>query len=485
MTIHQLFGGVCLLVMCASASMVMARDNRPNIIFFYADDLGYGDIGCYGQQIIKTPNIDRIAREGIRFTQHYSGQAVCAPARCSLMTGKHQGHAFIRNNGNPKERVRKNNSDPYYFPGQNPIPDGEITIGELLKERGYSTAAIGKWGLGYQGSSGDPNRQGFDLFYGFNCQRHAHNHYPRFLVRNDTIEKLAGNDRTATGQSYSQDLFIEEAKKFIRENQSTPFFLYMPFAVPHLAIQVPDAELAQYDDVIKEKQYNHRGYIEHARPRAGYAAMISHLDRGIGEIMALLKELQLDENTIVIFTSDNGPVPNRLGGTDSKYFKSAGPFRGRKGSLYEGGIRVPLIVRWPGKIAASSESDHVCANWDFLPTFCEITGIKPPQKIDGISFAPTLLGNHAQQQSHDYLYWEFPAYGGQQAIRKGKWKGVRQSLTKNPSAPIELYDLEKDISEKSNVADENPAVVRELKQLMAEAHTPSELFPFPALDRNN
>ena len=458
------------------------KDRLPNIIFFYADDLGYSELGCYGQQIIKTPNIDRLARQGIRFTQHYSGQAVCAPARCSLMTGKHQGHSFIRNNGNPKNRVRQNNTDPYYFPGQNPIPDNEVTIAEILKSRGYATAAIGKWGLGYEGSSGAPNKQGFDLFYGFNCQRHAHNHYPRFLIRNGQKETLPGNNRTATGETYSQDLFIKEAKSFVKNNQAKPFFLYMPFAIPHLAIQVPDDSIDQYDEIIKEAEYDHRGYIKHPRPRAGYAAMITHMDKGVGEIMKLISDLDLDKDTMVIFSSDNGPAPNRLGGSDSRYFKSAGPFRGRKGSLYEGGIRVPMIVYWPGKIAAGQVSAHICANWDFLPTICEASGTPLPAGIDGISFVPTLFGNAKQQEQHKYLYWEFPGYGGQQAIRIGKWKGIRQKLNTKPDAPIELYDLESDISEQKDLSETYPEIVKQLKELMAEARTPSKLFRFPALD---
>ena len=475
-------GCLTTLLFCHGVLMASGNERPPNVVFFYADDLGYGELGCYGQRIIKTPNIDRIAREGMRFTQHYSAQTVCAPARCSLMTGKHQGHAFIRNNGNPKERIRQNNSDPYYFPGQNPIPENEVTIAELLKEKGYATAAIGKWGLGFEGSSGAPNKQGFDLFYGFNCQRHAHNHYPRFLVRNGEIEKLPGNDRSATGETYSQDLFIEQAKSFIKDNRSNPFFLYLPFAIPHLAIQVPNESMEPYDGIIKEEQYQHRGYIKHPRPRAGYAAMISYMDRGIGEIMALINEMGLDENTIVIFSSDNGPAPNRLGGTDSAYFKSALSFKGRKGSLYEGGIRVPLVVRWPGKIDANVTSDLICAGWDFLPTICKLVDAKIPAGIDGISFAPTLLGNENDQQKHKYLYWEFPGYGGQQAIRMGKWKAVRQQLHKNPNAPVELYDLDSDGGETKNVAGQHPDVVAELKRLMAQAREPSELFKFAALD---
>ncbi|MEZ5304412.1 MAG: arylsulfatase [Verrucomicrobiales bacterium] len=313
----------------------------PNIVFILADDLGYAELGCYGQKIIKTPHIDQIAAEGIRFTDFYSGQAVCAPSRCVLMTGKHTGHAYIRDNGDPGGEIAKKHP----FPGQNPIPESEVTIAELLKAKGYATGAMGKWGLGHFGTTGDPNKQGFDLFFGFNCQRHAHNHYPKFLWRNDEMVKYPGNSRELKGETYSQDEFIREAKGFIRANAEKPFFLYLPFAVPHLSIQVPDEDVEEYRNLIEEAPYKHTAYLEHPFPRAAYAAMVSHMDRGVGEIMALLKDLGLDENTVVLFSSDNGPTYDRLGGSDSDYFQSAGVFRGLKGSLYEGGIRVPLVAR--------------------------------------------------------------------------------------------------------------------------------------------
>ena len=456
----------------------------PNIIYFLADDLGYGELGSYGQKWIRTPHIDRLAEEGMRFTQHYSGNAVCAPSRCNLMTGKHPGHAYIRNNGDPAHLQHLKDEYGWEFPGQNPIPEAEVTIAEMLKQKGYATAAIGKWGLGHFGTTGDPNTQGFDLFYGFNCQRHAHNHYPRFLWNNRDKELFPGNDRTLHGETYSQDRFIEVALDFIDANQDAPFFLYMPFAIPHLSIQAPDSSVAPYTDSIPEEEYTHRGYLPHPTPRAGYAGMITHLDQGIGQIMARLQELGLDEHTIVMFSSDNGPTFNRLGGSDSDFFESARDFKGLKGSLYEGGIRVPFIARWPGKIAASSESDHLSAFWDIMPTLAEITGTEAPANIDGISLAPTLLGNQ-NQETHTYLYWEFPGYGGQQAVRQGDWKAVRQNMLREENQDplrIELYNLASDVGEANDLSTQYPEKVRAFEEIMRTARVPSDLFSMGPLD---
>jgi len=467
-------------------SFGLAADDSPNIIYLLADDLGYKELGCYGQKWIKTPNIDRIAAEGIRFTQHYSGNAVCAPSRCCLMTGKHPGHAYIRNNGNPKHLQHLKDKYGWEFPGQNPIPDCEITMAEMLKQKGYATGAAGKWGLGHFGTTGNPNKQGFDLFYGFNCQVHAHNHYPRFLWRNDKKDVLPGNNRTLYGKTYSQDKFTEVALAFIRQNKDRPFFLYMPFAIPHLSIQAPEESLAQYKGKIPEEEYKHRGYLKHPFPRAGYAAMISHMDRDIGKIMALVEELGLDENTLIMFSSDNGPTYGRLGGSDSEFFESAGPFRGLKGSLYEGGIRVPMVARWPGKIKPGTVTDHISAFWDVLPTVAEITGTKAPDDVNGVSFAPTLLGHPERQKKHEYLYWEFPGYGGQQVVRMGNWKAVRQNILRRKNKDplkIELYDLSRDVGETNDVAAEHPDIVAKMRTVMKEARTPSELFPIGPLDR--
>jgi len=463
-----------------------ADSKLPNIIFIMADDLGYNEVGCYGQKIIKTPSIDRIANQGIRFTQFYAGQAVCAPSRCVLMTGKHTGHSYIRNNGDPKHLQHLKTKFGWEYPGQNPIPDSELTIAEILKEQGYATAAAGKWGLGHFGTTGDPNKQGFDLFYGFNCQRHAHNHYPKFLWRNNKKEIQPGNDRTLKGETYSQDQFVEVGKEFIRANKSKPFFLYLPFAVPHLSIQVPDSSVDEYRDSVKEEEYKHKGYLQHPFPRAGYAGMVTHMDRGIGEILDLLDELKIAENTLVIFTSDNGPTYDRLGGSDSDFFQSAGPFRGFKGSLYEGGIRVPMVARWPGRIKPNSVSDHVSAFWDVMPTLCDVVKTETPNDIDGLSLMPTLLGQTAEQKKHEYLYWEFPSYGGQQAMRTERWKAIRQNMSRKENLDplkIELYDLAADPSESNDVSAEHPEVVADFAAKMKTARVPNELFKFKAIEK--
>jgi len=463
-----------------------AAERPPNVILMIADDLGYAELGCYGQKIIQTRSLDRLAAGGMRFTQAYSGNAVCAPSRCCLMTGKHPGHAWVRNNGAPNYLDDLAKKYEWEYPGQHPLPDEEVTLPEILKERGYVTAAAGKWGLGQVGNTGDPNRQGFDLFYGYYCQAHAHNHYPRFLWRNGVKEHFEGNDgKSLRGKTYAQDKFAEVALDFIRTNKDRPFFLFLPFIIPHVSIQAPDEALAAYRDKITEEPFEQRdNYARHPTPRAGYAAMVSYLDRDIGRILDLLKELGLEENTLIIFSSDNGPTHGRVGGSDSAYFNSAGPLRGLKGSLYEGGIRVPFIVRWTGKIKAGTTSDHVCAFWDVLPTVAELAGAKDPKNVDGLSFAPTLLGK-GEQKSHDYLYWEFPAYGGQQAVRMGDWKAVRQNMMQPKNADplrIELYNLKTDIGEKNDVAAEHPEIVAKAREIMRRAHVPSRLFPLAPID---
>ncbi len=476
-----------------SAAESDSTARKPNIVFILADDLGYGDPGCYGQEKIRTPNIDRLAAEGMRFTQHYSGSPVCAPSRCVLMTGKHPGHAWIRNNREVKPE------------GQPPIPDDAFTVAEALKREGYATGAFGKWGLGFPGSEGDPLEQGFDRFYGYNCQRHAHNFYPTYLWDNARRVDLANpafaahqklpaeagaNDpqvyRRYSGKDYAPDLIAEQALQFIRANRERSFFLYFPTTVPHLALQVPEDSLAEYKGRWPETPYQgERGYLPHFTPRAAYAAMITRMDRDVGRMTALVKELGLDEQTIFVFTSDNGPLYNQLGGTDTDFFESAGPLRGRKGSVYEGGIRVPLIVRWKGRIKAGTVSDRVTGFEDWLPTLMELINAKAPvPALDGISFAPTLFGK--RQAPRPFLYREFPAYGGQQMARVGDWKGVRQTLLtrgKPPDLQIELYDLKVDPAERNNVASGHPEVVARIERVMQREHDPSELFPFPALDR--
>jgi len=463
-----------VLLVLASCSVGIEQDQtaKPNIVFILADDLGYNELGCYGQKIIRTPHIDNLAAEGMRFTQHYSGSPVCAPSRSVLMTGLHTGHTYTRDNREIKPE------------GQAPIPDTALTIAEVLKEQGYVTGAMGKWGLGFPGSEGDPNNQGFDLFFGYNCQRHAHNHYPKYLWRNDEHVILEGNDRTLYGEQYSQDLFTNEALAFIEQNKDTSFFLFLPLIIPHVSIQVPDESLQEYKDIIEETPYDHHPYyLEHPYPHAGYAAMVTHMDKAVGAIMSHLQELGLDENTLVIFASDNGPTYARVGGADSEFFNSAGPFRGFKGSVYEGGLRVPMIVRWPGKVKANSMSNHISYFPDFFITLSDIAGVSSKHETDGVSFMPEILGNEGQQD-HEFLYWEFPSYGGQQAIRYGKWKGVRKGLFKDLSAPLELYDLENDIGETTDLADQHPEIINTMDSLMKVSRFPSELFPFEALDKN-
>jgi arylsulfatase A len=472
-----------LASLAVSTTAIASATRHPNIVLIMADDLGYGELGCYGQQWIKTPRLDELAREGMRFSDFYCGSPVCAPSRCVLMTGKHTGHAAIRNNHQVAKlypELRKKYG--WEEPGQQSLPKDEVTVAELIKAQGYATAAIGKWGLGMCGTTGDPNRHGFDLFYGYLCQAHAHNYYPRYLWRNDKKEFLPGNNDKATGETYSQDKLAEEALKFIREHKDGPFFLYLPFTVPHLSLQVPDDSLAEYKGKIPETPYKHnsKGYFKHPTPHAAYAAMITRMDGVVGSVVDELKELGLAENTLVLFTSDNGPTYNRLGGSDSEFFKSAGPLRGRKGSAYEGGIRVPLIAYWPGKITGGQKSAYVGAFCDVLPTLCDVAHAVIPNDIDGISFAPTLFGG--KQTEHDYLYWEFPGYDEQQVVRSGKWKAIRSHVDVD-DPPWELYDLTSDIGESRDVAAEHPDVVERLAKDAVEAHTPSKVFPLLASER--
>lgn len=464
-----------LLGACALPQLTLAR--QPNVIFILADDLGYAELGSYGQQLIRTPHLDRLAAEGMRLTQHYSGSPVCAPSRCVLMTGKHTGHSWIRNNSEVKPE------------GQKPIPDDAVTIAELFKQQGYATAAFGKWGLGPMGSSGDPLAQGFDHFYGYNCQRHAHNYYPEFWWVDHERVPLEGNTRGLTGEHYVPDLYADAALKFIEANQDQPFFVYYPTIVPHLALQVPDDSLAEYQGKWEDPPYSGKAYLPHPHPRAAYAAMVTRMDRDIGRLLKKVESLGLQNETIVVFTSDNGATYDRLGGSDSEFFNSTANLRGYKGSVYEGGIRIPAIVRWPGKVPAGTESDHISAFYDWMPTLMDLIGARQgvPADTDGISFAPTLLGKAAEQQKHEFLYWEFPAYGGQQAVRMGRWKAVRQNLLrrgKNAADPtFELYDLAQDPGETQDVSQDHPEVVDRIRQIMQREHVPSDEFPFPALDQ--
>ena len=485
----------------AHGCIARAAERKPNIIFLLADDLGYGDVGAFGQKKIRTPNIDRLAAEGMKLTQHYAGNNVCAPSRCVLMTGKHPGHAFIRDNRQAKA------FDPKWDEGQTPVPEGELTFPLTLKKAGYKLGGFGKWGLGPVGSTGDPLKQGFDRFFGYNCQAVAHNYYPTHLWDNDkqraldnpkfsAHQKLAeGADVNSpdvyakfSGNEYAPDLISAEAREFIQENKDRPFFLYYPTTVPHLALQVPEDSLAEYAGKFPEEPYDgSRGYLPHRAPRAAYAAMVTRMDREIGRIADLIKELGLDENTIFVFSSDNGPLYDKLGGTDAEFFESAGPLNGRKGSMFEGGIREATIVRWKGHIAEGTTSDRVSGFEDWMPTLLELAGEKAvtPADIDGISMAPTLLGK--EQDARPFLYRESPGYGGQACIRVGSWKVILEKLHPGPKAKlkprdVQLFDLANDIGENNDVAEQHPDIVEKLTKLMQEQHVKSDLFPIRALD---
>jgi arylsulfatase A len=443
--------------------------NKPNIIFIMADDLGYAELGCYGQTYIQTPNIDRMAAEGMRFSDFYSSSAVCAPARCSLMTGKHGGHAYIRDNFEIGEWDS--------FRGQLPLPEGTVTLASVLKSQGYATGCFGKWGLGETGSSGDPLKLGFDRFYGYNCQRHAHNLYPRYLVSDDRKEILEGNDRGLIGEKYGPKLIADEMLRFVRYNKDNPFFLYYPTVIPHLPLQVPDEELEPYEGRWKETPYTGNSYLPHSKPRAAYAGMISFMDKQVGRLMALLRELDLENRTVVFFTSDNGTT--HLGEqVDYTFFNSVGGLRGLKGSLYEGGIRVPMVARWPGKIESGTTSHLHAAGYDMMATLAEIGSAEVPEPTDGISFVPTLLGKFSKQKEHDYLFWDFAGYGKQIAVRMGQWKGVKANIRDKKDAPLELYDLENDPAEQNNIAPEFPNVVARIEEIILEARTKPEIDRF-------
>jgi arylsulfatase len=455
------FGATALALSCRTNTIQTTtsaeRKKKPNIVYILADDLGYAELGCYGQKKIKTPNIDKLAAEGMKFNQHYSGNPVCAPSRCALMTGLHTGHTQVR--GNKQVGGKEGWKLGSTIGGQWPLKAGTVTTAGILKDAGYATGAFGKWGLGLVGTTGDPNKQGFDHFFGYICQRQAHTFYPNHLWRDGEVEWIEAN-KDGKEQVYSHDLIAQEALKFIRTNKDHPFFLY-----------VPEDSLAEYRGKWPDPPYNgDKGYFPHPNPRACYAAMVTRMDKDVGRIMSLLKDLALDDNTLVIFTSDNGPTFN--GGSDSAFFESAKPLRGLKGSVYEGGIRVPYIARWPGRIKAASTNNHISAFWDFLPSCCELIGKDPPEDIDGISMLPTLFGRDQQQRKHEYLYWELR---GQQAIRMGKWKALRLK----PGRKIELYDLDRDIAESKDLADEHPEVIAEMAKIFRAGRTESEVFPLP------
>ncbi|MEB2784407.1 arylsulfatase [Algoriphagus persicinus] len=449
-------------------------ETKTNIIFILADDLGYGDLGFLGQQYIETPNIDRLAKEGMFFTNHYSGATVCAPSRSALLTGLHSGHTPIRGNRAVEPE------------GQYPLPDSIASVAKVMRSAGYKTGAFGKWGLGFIGTTGDPNQQGFEQFYGYNCQSYAHRYYPAYLWDNSEKDTLKGNgwiEKT----TYAPDLIQERTISFIEKNKDDPFFLFMPIVMPHAELAAPNDEvLKKYRTKFgEEKSYpvrqgseygpdiNISSYQSQPYPHATFAAMVERIDAYVGEVLAKVEELGLEENTLIIFASDNGA--HLEGGADPDFFDSNGPFRGHKRDLYEGGVRTPMIAWWPGKVKAGSQSDHISAFWDFLPTFAEVAGADIPLNIDGISFLPALM-EQSDQKQHEFLYWEFHEQGGKQAVRQGKWKAVKLQVFGSDEPTIELYDLSTDLGEELDIAAQHPEKVKELEALMNESHEPNPIF---------
>ena len=452
--------------------VVSSLQSKPNVIYILADDMGYGDLSCYGQQRFATPNIDRLAKEGIQFMQHYAGTSVCAPSRSVLMTGQHTGYTPIRSN------MAAGNKRAF-------LPRSTITLAELFKQAGYATGAFGKWGLGAVGTEGDPNNQGFDEFYGFNSQALAHSYYPDFLIHNQEKVILERNhpDKKV---DYAPTLIHNQVMKFIDQNRDQPFFIYYPTIIPHAELVAPEEYMARFSGkLLPEKSFNGvkygapnyktGGYESQPEGHAAFAAMVTLLDDQVGEILDRLKQYGLDNNTIVIFSSDNGP--HQEAGADPEYFNSNGPWRGIKRDLYEGGIREPMLARWPGHIAPGTKTDHISAFWDVLPTLADLLKVQPPKDIQGISFLPTLLGKGTQKQ-HDYLYWEFHERGGRQAIRKGKWKYVVYNVLNKQKRTVELYDLDADPGEADNIASKHQDVVKQLQALMDRSRVATPLFPF-------
>ncbi|MEM1135311.1 MAG: arylsulfatase [Bacteroidota bacterium] len=464
---------ICCLVACKEKPQeVVIAPTLPNIIYILADDLGYGDLSCYGQTNFKTPNIDKLAAEGMLFTQHYSGSTVCAPSRSALMTGLHTGHTFIRGNKEVKPE------------GQYPLADTIFTLPELLKQQGYVTGAFGKWGLGYPGSEGDPLNQGFDTFFGYNCQRLAHHYYPYYLWDNNQKYMLTANEGKQESV-YAPEVIHERVLTFLEANKDTSFFLFVPSPVPHAELKVPEKYASPfegrfepdtpYKGVDDGDKYRDGPYGSQDKPHKVFAAMVQLLDQQVGEIMEKVEALGIAENTLIIFTSDNGP--HLEGGADPDFFNSNGPLKGYKRDLYEGGIRVPMIAKWTGKIKSGSKTDHISAFWDVKATISELIGKSLVSETDGISFVPTLL-QQGEQRNHEYLYWEFHEKGGRVAVRKGNWKAVRYNVNKGSDAPLQLYNLQEDIGEENNVASEFPEIIAEMEELLKTARTPSPVFKF-------
>ncbi len=488
-----LFVAPALLVAAFAFPKPLRSEAPPNVVFIIADDLGWGELGCYGQRKIPTPHIDRIASQGMRFTQHYSGAPVCAPSRCVLMTGRHLGHAEIR--GNRQAKI----AFPEFTEGQHPISAKTVTLADAFHRAGYATAAMGKWGLGPVGSTGDPNDHGFDLFFGYNCQSVAHSYYPRYLWRNrEQIEinpnPISGHSKvvegdvsaeTYLGEVYAPDRMAAEAVAFIQSTGDKPFFLYLPFIEPHVAMHPPLARVEQFPEEWDREVYRaESGYLPHPRPRAGYAAMIAELDDYVGRVMAAIEARGVTDKTLVIFTSDNGtthagPTGTRfhIGGADPEFFHSTGGLRGYKGSVYEGGIRVPMIARYPGKIPANSVNHTPCYFADWFPTLCEVADLELPSGLDGQSMWSWMQGKPANEPRKPLL-WVFPEYSGQVAVRMGDWKVVRQELKKPKSSmDWEVYNLASDPGELHNVVAEHPDLVQQAIQVLKREVAENEVFP--------
>ncbi len=472
MKIYPHYFFIIISVLACSGHDIDQYETKPNIILLIADDAGYGDFGCYGQEIFTTPNIDRMAAEGMFFAQHYAGSTVCAPSRSSLMTGQHTGHTFIRGN---RGMIPE---------GQYPLADSILILPELLHDAGYVCGGFGKWGLGGPGSEGDPMNQGFDTWFGYNCQSLAHNYYPEYLWHDRDTVFLDENRNGGTGQ-YSFDIIHQKALEFIEANKDRPFFLFLPYTIPHAELLVPDDTLFRkylgkyqetpYLGVDDGPTYRKGPYGSQENPKAAFAAMMERFDLSVGDILTKIDELDIGKNTLFILTSDNGP--HLEGGADPDFFNSNGIYKGYKRDLYEGGIRVPFVVRWPSVIQGGIKTGHISAFWDILPTLSEIVGVEPAPNIDGISFLPTLK-QKGTQLKHKYLYWEFYEQGGKQAVRMNDWKGIRKNIKDNPDGPIELYNLVQDPEENNDVADQFPSVVGELDNIMIQAHKPSEIFKF-------
>lgn len=484
-----------LVFFASGVAAVSAADPpRLNVVFILADDLGWGELGCYGQEKIPTPHIDRLASQGMRFTQHYTGAPVCAPARCVLMTGKHTGHAEIRGNFPAPKAF------PEFTEGQYPLSEDALTLAQVFQRAGYATGAMGKWGLGPVGSTGDPNRKGFDLFFGYNCQAVAHSFYPSHLWHNDqriliNDPPIPGHQRQPEGpvrmedwigQTYAPKLMIAQAIKFLKDNQTRPFFLYLPFIEPHVAMHPPRESVERFPEEWDDREYRGQcGYLPHPRPRAGYAAMIADLDGYVGRVMETLDAMGVADHTLVIFTSDNGTTHPRhqdphfhVGGVDAQFFNSTAGLRGYKGSLYEGGIRVPLIVRLPGRIPAGAVSDVPGYFADWFPTLCAAAGLETPEGLDGVNLWPVLTEGFVPE-SRRPMVWVFPEYGGQVAVRIDRFKVIRQGLRTKKPGPWEVYDLQRDPGEANDLAAERADLIRQAEEILRRETLDNPQFPVP------